>query len=369
MQRESKRQQQQIAPVPQPRLQRRTETPDNTAQQAARADQQAARQANYASFIQCFATTPEASLATDILSTQAPITDHHSAARALPGVQRVRLQRLLQSQHVARSLSLGREALNPVQRVSDQTVEDLTGLPLQRAAAPTANLETRLQRHRDAKASLQPAVLEPSLAPRSTQLEVQRTPLEGRRPRLSVQRADDGQNQLGHSSPNLGRNVQRSPAHSDAVNEHISTAQTARVQRQRAVTARAGEMKAQMLSTQVQRLRAPDAPNLEPSGKAYTLTGQADRINTELPIMRAKHNHDPAYLDGDTKPVTDFSRHVGLSLGRQYHVQRTKSGARPRDLSAVISRVHDAHDRANLLTSTLMTFNPNDREADRKSVV
>lgn len=359
MQRDFKRRVEQSKPDPQPRLQRRVDKPDLSTQKTARADQNAARRANFETFVQRFATTPEAKLATEILTTRAPTeqqqTEHQSNARALPAAQRVRLQRLLQSQHVTGSLSLGREALNPVRRASDQTVTDLTGLPRSAATIPAQSLEARVQRRRDAKTSAPTATLE--------QAEPQSQTLERDRSNLEVGGAGDGQNQLSHTSPTLRQNVQRSPDHSDAVSEHIGIVQTARVQRQRVVGARAGELQSQMLTARVQRLRAPDAPTLEPSGKAYTLTGQADRINTELPIMRAKHNHDPAYLNGDTKPVTDFARHVGLSLGRQYHVQRAKAGARPSDLSAAISRVHDGHDRANLLSGALMTFSPNDREA------
>ncbi len=358
MQQDLKRRSEQVSQAPNERVQRREA--ETRPQNHPRAERSQTRSAHFETFIQRFAITPEAHIAMSLLASSARPQSNpqvtraqHQQARALPATQRVRLQRLLQSPYVAGSLSLGREPLSPVRPASGQTAADLTGLPLQRVAGPTPDLATRLQRYQAEQAQGHLAERS-SASSRNSGLEQAGTVLGG-------QPSADGDNRLG-AAPNLRSSLQRSPGHTAAIGEHLATAQTVRLQRQRAIQTRASEVKTQLIASRLQRLRTPDAPSLDSSGKGFTLTGLADRINTELPVLRAKHNHDPAYLAGDTQPVTGFVRHVGLSLGRQYQVQRARDGARPMELASAVSRVHDARDRSDLLSATLTTFRPNDRE-------
>jgi Domain of unknown function (DUF4157) len=376
VQRDPKRRSEQKNQQPDERVQRRVESTDTLARDTARVAVNRARDANYELFVQRFATTPEARLAASILgnsqslsalqrhsnSLETTSTDHQKAARGLPITQRVRLQRLLQSQHVAASLSLGQSQIDPVQRLSSQSAASITGLPVPRVTQPQLSLQARLQRHRDSKTrDNQPFQ---TSTPESTNLTATLATSAStlQRSELEVTPGASGENLLGSVSPLLSARIQRSSNHVTAVREHVGATRAASAQRQRAVQARGAEVKRDLVAQQLQRLRAPDAPSLDSSGKSHTMTGLADQINTDLPMMRAKHNHDPSFLEGDTPPVTDFVRHVGLSLGRQYQVQRAKDGTRPGELAAAISRVHDASDRSSLMTGALSTFHPNDRE-------
>ncbi len=299
------------------------------AQNVMRVQQQAIRQTKYEAFIQRFTDTPEAQIAVDVLkpTTFQATPEKIEQARALPPTNRIRLQRLLQSPYVVKSVSLGREPLSPAKAASDQTVQDLTGIPLQRVISPQPDLTTRLQRHR------------------ATKIETQAT--ENLEP-------DTAKN---FTIPNFASSIQRSTSHSSATTDHLQTIQAAQIQRQRIVNTRAQEISQQLSAPHIQRLRAPQASTVVGSatGMSYTLTGIADRINTDVPILRSKHQTD-------TQPVTDFIARTGRSLAYQYQIQRTRENTPPEELAVAISRVHNQTDREHFATVTLGKLEPDNQQ-------
>jgi Domain of unknown function (DUF4157)/Novel toxin 15 len=112
----------------------------------------------------------------------------------------------------------------------------------------------------------------------------------------------------------------------------------------------------EMIAT-IQAARANQKPN--------DLTTRANWFNTELPVLRAKHNHpDTPFLDGASvfKPTDQQA----FALGNTYKLQRLASGLTPRDAASAILNIQRKPDRDIALKGLLTGVNP--RQSDYSSI-
>jgi Domain of unknown function (DUF4157)/Novel toxin 15 len=111
------------------------------------------------------------------------------------------------------------------------------------------------------------------------------------------------------------------------------------------------------MTVQSQVARANQKPN--------DLTTRADWFNTELPVLRAKHNNpDTPFLDGASvfKPMDQQS----FALGSMYKVQRLSSGLTPKHAASAILNIQRKADRDIALQGLLTGVNP--RQSDYSSI-
>ncbi len=108
----------------------------------------------------------------------------------------------------------------------------------------------------------------------------------------------------------------------------------------------------QMTAT-IQAARATQKPN--------DLNARADWFNTELPVLRAKHNHaDTPFLDSASvfKPVDQQS----FALGNTYKLQRLSHGLTPKDAANALMNIQRKADRDMALKGLLTGVNPRSSE-------
>lgn len=111
------------------------------------------------------------------------------------------------------------------------------------------------------------------------------------------------------------------------------------------------------LGLQSQQTRALQPPN--------DLNARSDWFNTQLAVLRAKHNHsDTPFLDAASvfKPADQQA----FALGRTYALQRLSSGLTPTDAAAAILNIQRQQDRDIALRGLLTGINP--RQADYASI-
>jgi Domain of unknown function (DUF4157)/A nuclease family of the HNH/ENDO VII superfamily with conserved AHH len=111
------------------------------------------------------------------------------------------------------------------------------------------------------------------------------------------------------------------------------------------------------LTVQAQAARASQQPN--------DLNTRADWFNTELPILRAQHNHlNTPFLDNPSvvKPTDQHS----FNLGNAYVAQRLSSGLMPKDAANALLNIQRKADRDLALNGLLSKINP--RQSDYASI-
>ena len=91
------------------------------------------------------------------------------------------------------------------------------------------------------------------------------------------------------------------------------------------------------------------------------LNTRADWFNTDLPVLRARHNN-PDQPDWDTAPVFKTSDARAQDLGRTYTAQRLASDLTPKDAANAILGIQRSQDRHHALKGMLSTLNP--RQSD-----
>jgi Domain of unknown function (DUF4157)/Bacterial SH3 domain/Zeta toxin len=112
----------------------------------------------------------------------------------------------------------------------------------------------------------------------------------------------------------------------------------------------------QMTAT-IQAARAMQQPN--------ALTARADWFNTELPVLRAKHNH-PNTPFSDTSSVFKPTDQQAFGLGNTYKLQRLSSGLTPKHAASAILGIQRKADRDIALQGLLTGVNP--RQSDYSSI-
>jgi hypothetical protein len=111
------------------------------------------------------------------------------------------------------------------------------------------------------------------------------------------------------------------------------------------------------MTVQVQAARATQKPN--------DLNARADWFNTELPVLRARHNHlDTPFLDGMS--VIKPTDNQAFSLGKTYTTQRLSHGLTPKDAASAILNIQRKADRDLALNGLLSKINP--RQSDYSSI-
>jgi predicted chitinase/pimeloyl-ACP methyl ester carboxylesterase len=95
------------------------------------------------------------------------------------------------------------------------------------------------------------------------------------------------------------------------------------------------------------------------------LNARAEWFNTELPVLRAKHNHpDTPFLDAANvfKPADQQA----FALGKTYGIQRLASGLTPKDAASAILNIQRKADRDIAMRGLLTGVNP--RQSDYTSI-
>jgi Domain of unknown function (DUF4157)/DNA/RNA non-specific endonuclease len=111
------------------------------------------------------------------------------------------------------------------------------------------------------------------------------------------------------------------------------------------------------LSLQSQQTRAAQPKN--------DLNARAEWFNTELPVLRAKHNHpDTPFLD--TSSVFKPTDQQAFSLGKTYGIQRLSSGLTTTDAASAILNIQRKADRDVAMRGLLTGINP--RQSDYTSI-
>jgi predicted chitinase len=111
------------------------------------------------------------------------------------------------------------------------------------------------------------------------------------------------------------------------------------------------------LSLQSQQTRAAQPKN--------DLNARAEWFNTELPVLRAKHNRpDTPFLDGAN--VFQPADQQAFTLGKTYGVQRLASGLTPKDAANAILNIQRKADRDIAMRGLLTGVNP--RQSDYTSI-
>jgi Domain of unknown function (DUF4157) len=111
------------------------------------------------------------------------------------------------------------------------------------------------------------------------------------------------------------------------------------------------------MTVQVQAARAKQTPN--------ALTTRADWFNTELPVLRARHNHPSTpFLDGPN--VIKPTDQQAFNLGNTYVAQRMSHGLTPRDAATALMNIQRKADRDLALSGLLSKVNP--RQSDYSSI-
>ncbi len=95
------------------------------------------------------------------------------------------------------------------------------------------------------------------------------------------------------------------------------------------------------------------------------LTVRAEWFNTELPVLRAQHNHPSTpFLDGPS--VIKPTDQQAFALGKTYTAQRLSSGLTPKDAASAILNIQRKADRDFALGGLLAGINP--RQSDYSSI-
>ena len=110
--------------------------------------------------------------------------------------------------------------------------------------------------------------------------------------------------------------------------------------------------------TQAQTLetRATQQPN--------ALNARTDWFNTELPVLRARHNN-PDQPDSDNASVFSQSDARAKDLGKTYVAQRISSGLTANDAANAIVNIQRSRDRSNALKGLLSAIRPQDSDFAR----
>jgi hypothetical protein len=95
------------------------------------------------------------------------------------------------------------------------------------------------------------------------------------------------------------------------------------------------------------------------------LTTRADWFNTELPVLRAQHNH-PDTPFSDTASVFKPTDQQAFGLGNTYKLQRLSSGLTPQHAASAILNIQRKADRDIALQGLLTGVNP--RQSDYSSI-
>jgi hypothetical protein len=111
------------------------------------------------------------------------------------------------------------------------------------------------------------------------------------------------------------------------------------------------------MTASIQASRVSQQPN--------ALQVRADWFNTELPILRAQHNH-PNTPFADTSSVFKPMDQQAFSLGNTYKLQRLASGLTPRDAASAILGIQRKADRDIALQGLLTGVHP--RQSDYASI-
>jgi hypothetical protein len=107
---------------------------------------------------------------------------------------------------------------------------------------------------------------------------------------------------------------------------------------------------------QSQQARASQAPN--------ALNARTDWFNSELPVLRARHNN-PDQADTDSASVFRQSDTRAKDLGKTYVVQRLASGLTANDAANAIVNIQRKRDRNNALNGVLSAIRPQDSDHSR----
>ncbi len=107
------------------------------------------------------------------------------------------------------------------------------------------------------------------------------------------------------------------------------------------------------MTVQAQAARALQPPN--------ALNARTDWFNTELPVLRAQHNH-PNTPFGDTSGVFKPTDQQAFALGHTYKLQRLANGLTPRDVASAILGIQRKADRELALKGLLTGINPRQRD-------
>jgi predicted chitinase/predicted DNA-binding ArsR family transcriptional regulator len=111
------------------------------------------------------------------------------------------------------------------------------------------------------------------------------------------------------------------------------------------------------MTASIQAARASQTPN--------ALTTRADWFNTELPVLRARHNSpDTPFLDGMS--VIKPTDNQAFNLGKTYTAQRLSNGLTPKDAASAILNIQRKPDRDLALGGLLAGINP--RQSDHGSI-
>lgn len=111
------------------------------------------------------------------------------------------------------------------------------------------------------------------------------------------------------------------------------------------------------MNVQAQASRANQKPN--------DLSIRADWFNTELPVLRAKHNHSDTPF-ADTLSVFKPTDQQAFGLGKTYKLQRLSHGLTPKDAASALMNIQRKADRDLALKGLLTGVNP--RQSDYSSI-
>ncbi len=107
---------------------------------------------------------------------------------------------------------------------------------------------------------------------------------------------------------------------------------------------------------QHQEARASQAPN--------ALNARTDWFNSELPVLRARHNN-PDQAEFDSASVFHQSDAQARDLGKTYVAQRVASGLTANDAASAIVNIQRQRDRNNALKGVLSAIRPQDSDYAR----
>ncbi len=112
----------------------------------------------------------------------------------------------------------------------------------------------------------------------------------------------------------------------------------------------------QRSTQQNQQARASQTPN--------ALNARTDWFNSELPVLRARHNN-PDQAEFDTASVFNQSDARARDLGKTYVAQRVASGLTANDAASAIVNIQRKRDRNNALKGVLSAIRPQDSDYSR----
>ncbi len=233
-------------------------------------------------------------------------------------------------------------------------------IPVQAKAATPAQLQRAKNKLEQDRAQIERRAKQASLgrearAESQEQARVQRRQDQTRalEQQSRLQRLADTQaRQQGFFSGFVKNPVQRQ-TQQQIKSSSIQTAQT----RDRYQAAVQPEILQRLVNNQL-RLQSQQARASQPKND---LNARAEWFNTELPMLRAKHNHpDTPFLDGANvfKPADQQA----FALGKTYSVQRLSSGLTPTDAASAVLNIQRKADRDIAMRGLLTGINP--RQSD-----